>query len=53
MRQRSEDYDDLVAIWPSCGFASAQDAADLYQDAYPHLELDPFMVNFIQEIERA
>jgi hypothetical protein len=53
MRQRSEDFDDLVAIWPSCGFASAEEAADLYQDAYPHIELDPFMVNFIQEIERA
>ncbi|MCW2620861.1 MAG: hypothetical protein JWL64_463, partial [Frankiales bacterium] len=34
---RAPDLDDLVKLWPHCGFASPQDAVDAFDSAYPHL----------------
>jgi hypothetical protein len=33
-RVRTRDYDDLVALWPECGFDSAEEAVELYRDPY-------------------
>jgi hypothetical protein len=47
---RAVDITDLTAIWSECGFESPEQAADLYHDAYPHLEWDEFLVDDIRAI---
>ena len=47
---RAQDHDDLVTIWPHAGFSSPAAAAAMYHEAYPHLEHDPYLVDFIQAI---
>jgi hypothetical protein len=47
---RAVDITDLTAIWSECGFESPEQAADLYFDAYPHLDRDEFLVNDIRAI---
>lgn len=47
---RSGDYDDMVALWPSCSFGSAADAVSRFHAAYPHVERDPHLVDFVQGI---
>jgi hypothetical protein len=49
-RGRSRDYDDLVALWPECGFDSAEQAADLYRAAYPHAAEDPHLIDYIRDL---
>jgi hypothetical protein len=38
---RAPDYDDLVALWPSCTFHSPQEAVDRFVQAYPRSESCP------------
>ena len=47
-RVRTRDYDDLVALWPECGFESAEEAVELYRDAYPHEAQDPYLVEYVR-----
>ena len=47
-RVRSRDYDDLVALWPECRFESAEEAVELYRDAYPHEAEDPYLVEYVR-----
>lgn len=47
-RTRTRDHDDLVALWPRCGFDSAENAVELYRAAYPHEEKDPFLVAYVR-----
>lgn len=47
---RSLDFDDLVALWPRCSFVGPEDAADLFHQAYPHLEPDPFLRDYVRHI---
>ncbi|HVF74023.1 MAG TPA: hypothetical protein VM938_03160 [Acidimicrobiales bacterium] len=47
---RSVDYDDMVALWPVCSFGSAADAVSRFYAAYPHVERDPHLVDFVQGI---
>ena len=47
-RVRTRDYDDLVALWPECGFDSAEKAVELYRDAYPHEAEDPYLVEYVR-----
>jgi hypothetical protein len=47
---RAPDHDDMVALWASCDFASAQAAVDAYYLAYPFEELDPYLVDYVQQI---
>lgn len=47
---RTVDYDDMVALWPSCSFGSADDAVGRFHAAYPHVERDPHLVAFVQGI---
>jgi hypothetical protein len=44
-RVRTRDYDDMVAMWPGCGFDSAEQAVELYRAAYPHEVEDPYLVD--------
>jgi hypothetical protein len=45
---RGRDYDDLVALWPQCGFDSAEHAVQLFRSAYPHETEDPHLVEFVR-----
>lgn len=47
-RGRARDYDDLVALWPGCGFDSAEQAVELFRAAYPHEVEDPYLVDFVR-----
>jgi hypothetical protein len=47
-RARTRDYDDLVAMWPRCGFHSAGQAVELYRAAYPHEAEDPYLVEYVR-----
>lgn len=47
-RVRARDYDDLVTLWPECGFDSAEQAVELYRAAYPHEALDPHLVEYVR-----
>ena len=47
-RVRTRDYDDLVALWPECGFDSAEEAVELYRDAYPHEAADPYLLEYVR-----
>ena len=49
---RSTDVADLAALWPRCAFASAQEAADLYYQAYPLARRDDHLTEFIEKITR-
>jgi hypothetical protein len=47
---RTRDHADLRAMWKDCGFATPHEAADLFHEAYPHLENDPFLASYIATI---
>lgn len=47
-RVRSRDYDDMVALWPRCLFDSAEQAVELYREAYPHEVEDPYLVEYVR-----
>jgi hypothetical protein len=47
-RGRTRDYDDLVALWPECGFESAEQAVELYRAGYPHEAEDPHLLDYIR-----
>ncbi len=49
-RGRTRDYDDLVALWPPCGFDSAEQAVELYRAAYPHEAEDPHLVEYVRDL---
>jgi hypothetical protein len=51
-RGRARDYDDLVALWPACGFESAEQAVELYRSAYPHETEDPHLVEYVRDLAR-
>jgi hypothetical protein len=50
---RTRYHTDLQALWARCDFASPQEAASLFHEAYPHLEHDPFLADYIAEIAAA
>ena len=47
---RAPDHDDMVALWPRCGFSDAQAAVDAYYLAYPFEERDPHLAAYVQQI---
>ena len=47
---RAPDHDDMVALWPHCTFSDAEAAVADYQLAYPHEELDPHLVSYVQQV---
>jgi Zn finger protein HypA/HybF involved in hydrogenase expression len=36
------------ALWPGCGFDSAEQAVELYRAAYPHEAQDPHLVGYVR-----
>jgi hypothetical protein len=49
---RSVDYTDMVALWPHCGFTSAEQVVELYYEAYPNAAVDEFLVEFVPALRR-
>jgi hypothetical protein len=47
---RAPDHDDMVALWPECGFADAHAAVEAYYAAYPFEEDDPHLAGYVQQI---
>ena len=47
---RAPDHDDMVALWPRCGFSDAQAAVDAYYLAYPFEEHDRHLAAYVQQI---
>jgi len=47
---RAPDHDDMIALWPRCGFTDAQAAVDAFYLAYPFEEHDPYLVDYVQQI---
>ena len=47
---RAPDHDDMVALWPRCGFDDAHAAVEAYYAAYPFEEHDQHLVGYIQQI---
>ncbi len=47
---RASDLDDLIKLWPRCGFASAAAVVDAYYEAYPYEDVDPYLVDHIRSI---
>lgn len=49
-RALPQDYEDMVLLWPNCGFADPTDAADAFWRAYPHAPDDEFLTDYIEGI---
>ena len=49
-RVRTSDVEDMVALWPRTGFTSAAQAVELYYEAYPLAEEDPFLASYVADI---
>lgn len=47
---RAADIADLETLWPRCGFASPEAAAEAFHAAYPHLEHDPHLADWIRDL---
>ena len=50
---RAGDWQDVVSLWPLCGFASVDEALAAYAAAYPDAPEDPFLGDWIDRIRRA
>jgi hypothetical protein len=50
---RAPDYDDMVALWPSCTFATPEEVVQRFVTAYPHAPDDRYLANFVLDIARA
>jgi hypothetical protein len=51
-RANDADRADMVKIWPRLDFNSAQEVVDAFEAAYPHLERDPYLSDFVVGIAR-
>jgi hypothetical protein len=49
-RALPQDYEDMVLLWPQCGFTDAAAAADAFWRAYPHAPADEFLTSYIDGI---
>lgn len=52
-RVRTSDVEDMVALWPRTGFAPADQAVELYYQAYPLAEVDPFLTAYVADLTGA
>ena len=47
---RARDHDDIVALWPHTGFATAREAVDAMYQAYPAATKDEYLESFVEDI---
>lgn len=49
-RANPQDYEDMVSLWPDCGFTDPTSAADAFRRAYPHAPDDDYLPDYIASI---
>lgn len=49
-RAHPQDREDMVLLWPMCGFASPEDAVEAFEAAYPQAPEDEHLVDYVREI---
>jgi hypothetical protein len=47
---RAADIDDIEVMWEHCSYETPEEVAHAFQQAYPHLEPDRYLANFIRQI---
>lgn len=52
-RSSAQDFEDMVSMWPQCGFQSPQHVVDQFFQAYPHAPDDTYLLDFIVGIAEA
>ncbi len=50
---RARDHDDLVALWPSSGFQSSEQAVSALFTAFPLAPEDAHLVDYVRVIAEA
>jgi hypothetical protein len=49
-RADPQDREDLVTLWPMCGFSNPDDAASAFRLAYPHAPEDEHLADYIADV---
>lgn len=49
-RADPQDREDLVSIWPICGFRDPEAAASSFRHAYPHAPEDEYLADYIAAV---
>jgi len=47
---RAADVDDLEVLWERCSYETPEAAADAFQLAYPHIEVDEHLADHIRRL---
>lgn len=47
---RAADVEDIAVLWEHCSYETPEDAARAFHEAYPHLEHDGHLADFIRQI---
>lgn len=49
-RADPQDREDLVSLWPLCGFDGPEAAAAAFRNAYPHAPEDEYLADYIGDV---
>ncbi|MGB7860022.1 MAG: DUF6036 family nucleotidyltransferase [Acidimicrobiia bacterium] len=49
-RANPQDREDLVSLWPLCGFSDPEVAAAAFRSAYPHAPEDEYLADYIGDV---
>ena len=49
-RADPQDREDLVTLWPLCGFDGPEAAAAAFRNAYPHAPEDEYLAGYIADV---
>ncbi len=49
-RADPQDREDLVSLWPLCGFGDPEAAVAEFRNAYPHSPEDEYLANYIADV---
>lgn len=49
-RADPQDREDLVSLWPLCGFDDPEAAAAAFRNAYPHAPEDEYLAGYIADV---
>lgn len=51
-RADPQDREDLVSLWPLCGFSDPEAAVVAFQNAYPHAPDDQYLASYIADVAK-
>ena len=49
-RADPQDREDLVSLWPLCGFGNPESAAAAFRSAYPQAPEDEFLADYVADV---